>query len=133
MWSGLANYRDFALLVLRVGIGLSMIILHGWPKLAGGLAKWTAVGGAMKHLGIAFAPAFWGFMAALSESLACGLIVLGLFFRPACVLVLFTMIVASIVELKTGGLMKASHALELGIVFFSLIFLGPGKYSVDKN
>ncbi|RZK26274.1 MAG: DoxX family protein, partial [Flavobacterium sp.] len=29
--------------------------------------------------------------------------------------------------------MGASHAIELGIVFFSLIFIGPGKYSVDKK
>ena len=133
MWAALGNYRDFALLVLRVGIGLLMIILHGWPKLAGGLSKWSAVGGAMKHLGISFAPAFWGFMAALSESLGCALIVLGLFFRPSCIFVLCTMIVASIVDLNSGGWGKASHAMELGILFFSLIFLGPGKYSIDKS
>jgi putative oxidoreductase len=133
MWSGLGNYRDFALLVLRLGIGLSLIVLHGWPKLVGGVAKWSAVGGAMKHLGISFAPAFWGFMAALSESLGCALIVLGLFFRPSCVFVLCTMIVASIVDFKTKGLMTASHAMELAVVFFALIFLGPGKYSIDKN
>ena len=133
MWSALGNYRDFALLVLRAGIGLSLIVLHGWPKLAGGLAKWRAVGGAMKHLGISFAPGFWGFMAAFSESLGCALIILGLFFRPSCLFVLCTMIVASISDLKGHGLLTASHPIELAIVFFALIFLGPGKYSIDKN
>jgi putative oxidoreductase len=31
------------------------------------------------------------------------------------------------------ALKAASHAWELGLVFFSMIFIGPGKYSVDKN
>ncbi len=72
-------------------------------------------------------------MAAFSESLGCVLIILGLFFRPACLLLLITLLIAMISDFKSGGLAKASHAMELGIVFFSLIFLGPGKYSFDKN
>jgi putative oxidoreductase len=133
MWSALGNYRDFALAILRAGLGVVIIVVHGWPKLAGGMAKWKAVGLAMKHVGISFAPVFWGFMAAFSESLGCLLIVLGLFFRPACLLLLITLIIATISDLRTGGFAKASHAVELAIVFFSLIFLGPGKYSFDKS
>jgi putative oxidoreductase len=30
-------------------------------------------------------------------------------------------------------LVAASHAIEVGIVFLSLIFIGPGKYSVDRD
>ena len=32
-----------------------------------------------------------------------------------------------------SGLEKASHALELAIVFFTLMFVGPGKFSFDKG
>jgi putative oxidoreductase len=34
---------------------------------------------------------------------------------------------------KGAGWKDAAHAIELGILFFSLIFIGPGKYSVDKD
>ena len=54
MWKNLSNYRDAALLFLRVTLGCEFIYLHGWPKLAGGLAKWKVVGAAMKHVGITF-------------------------------------------------------------------------------
>ena len=44
-----------------------------------------------------------------------------------------TMTVASIADLKGHGLLTASHPIELTIVFFALIFLGPAKYSIDKS
>ena len=44
------------------------------------------------------------------------------------------MIVAALVHFSKGdGVNGASHAIELAIVFFGLIFIGPGKYSVDKR
>ena len=46
---------DLGLLLLRIGIG-AMFVAHGFPKLIGGPAKWTALGTATSHLGIDFAP-----------------------------------------------------------------------------
>ncbi len=44
------------------------------------------------------------------------------------------MIIAALVHFGKGdGLSGASHAIELGIVCFGLIFIGPGKYSIDKK
>jgi putative oxidoreductase len=34
---------------------------------------------------------------------------------------------------KGDGLSVASHAIENGIVFFSLIFIGPGRLSLDEK
>ncbi|MFC3364596.1 DoxX family protein [Pedobacter fastidiosus] len=73
-------------------------------------------------------------MAAATETFGGFLLIVGLFFRPACILLVFTMIIASLVHFAKGdGLQGASHAIEMGIVFFSLIFIGPGRYSVDKK
>ena len=58
---------DFGLLLIRLGIGLSIVIFHGWEKISGGPALWGALGGNMSNLGISFAPVMWGFMAALME------------------------------------------------------------------
>jgi len=114
--------------VLRVGIG-AMFMAHGWPKMAGGPAKWEALGEAVAVFGIGFAPVFWGFMAAFAELVGGLLLALGVAFRPACALLLSTMIVASARHIAQGdGFGKASHAIEAGILFFSLLLIGPGAY-----
>ena len=133
IFDSLGKYRNTGLLIMRIGIGI-MFIVHGFPKLAGGLAGWAELGGSMKVVGVNFLPVFWGFMAAVAETFGGFLLIVGLFFRPACISLVFTMIIAALVHFGKGdGLGGASHAIELGIVFFSLIFIGPGKYSVDKK
>lgn len=133
IFDNLGKYRNTGLLLLRLGIGV-MFIIHGFPKLAGGPEGWTGLGGSMKVIGINFLPVFWGFMAAATETFGGFLLIVGLFYRPACMLLVFTMIIAALVHFGKGdGLQGASHAIELGIVFFNLIFIGPGKYSVDKK
>lgn len=130
---GLGKYRNTGLLVMRIGIGI-MFIVHGFPKLAGGPSSWEQLGGSMKVVGVNFLPLFWGFMAAVAETFGGFLLIVGLFFRPACIALVFTMIIAALVHFGKGdGLSGASHAIELGIVLFSLIFIGPGRYSVDKK
>ncbi len=133
MWSKLSNYRDVALLFFRLTFGTFFIYVHGLPKLAGGLPKWRALGGAMKHVGITLWPGFWGFMAAFSESIGIALLILGLAFRPSCLLLVITMSVAALSDYRAHGMEGASHAFELALVFAALIFIGPGKYSVDKS
>lgn len=132
IFSRLNKYTSFGLLLMRLGLG-AMMVVHGYPKLAGGPEKWTAIGSAMEHLGVVAYPVFWGFMAGAAETFGGILLILGLAFRPACILLLFTMIVAATKHLANGdSLGAASHAIELAFVFFGLLFVGPGKYSVDK-
>lgn len=130
----LAKYRDAGLLVLRLGLGI-MFLLHGLPKLTGGPKVWAGLGGAMKHLGIDFFPVFWGFMAAVTEGIGGLLLVIGFFYRPTCLLLTFTMVVATLKHFSGGDnfLMATSRPLELAFVFFGLAFIGPGRFSVDKD
>ena len=134
IFESLGKYRNTGMLIVRIGLGVMMMI-HGFPKLAGGVEMWTGLGGSMKVIGIDFFPVGWGFMAAVTESIGGLFLLLGLFFRPASLLLLFTMIVAGIVHLSDPkqGIMDASHAIELGVVFLGLVFIGPGKYSIDKK
>ena len=133
MWKNLSNYRDAALLFLRITLGTLFIYAYGWKNLAGGIGKWKSLGMAMKHVGIGFWPGFWGFMAAFSESIGVGLLIVGLCFRPSCLLLAITLTVAAIRDYHIHGLGEAAHALELMLVFATLIFVGPGKYSVDQG
>ena len=129
----LGKYREFGLLLLRLGIG-AMFLYHGWPKLVGGPEKWAKVGLAVQFAGVHAVPTFWGLAAALSEFAGGLCLILGLFFRPACLLLGITMAVAANMHLGKGeGILAASHAIELSILFFSLMFIGPGRYSVDKG
>ena len=131
--SRLDRYHDHGLLLLRVGIG-AMFVLHGWPKVAGGAATWAKLGKAMAHLGLDLWPTAWGFMAAMSEFGGGILLAAGLLFRPACVALAGTMAVAAYMHMSKGdGFIKASHAIESGILFVALILVGPGKYSIDAR
>ena len=127
------KHRHIGLLILRIGLGC-MFLFHGAPKMFGGPEEWKDTGMAMKSLGIGFMPMFWGIMAAISEFIGGLCLILGLFFRPACVLLTVTMMVAAVSNLAEGeGLMGASHPIEVGIVFLSFILIGAGKYSLDEK
>ena len=136
VWSNLGNYRNFSLLIIRLGLGI-MFIYHGFPKLSGGVKTWEMIGGATGNVGIHFWPVAWGLLSACTETFGGFLILIGLIFRPACFLILINLVVAALFHLHQtgpeGGLMGASHAIEDAIVFAGLLFIGPGKYSVDKK
>ncbi|MBC7923863.1 MAG: DoxX family protein [Ferruginibacter sp.] len=125
--------RDAGLLLLRIGLGL-MFMVHGGPKLAGGPAYWQKIGESLAAFGITFLPQFWGFMAGFAEFGGGLLLLLGLFFRPSCLLLLITMVVATNSHLSRGDdLNGASHAIEAGVTFLGLLFIGPGRFSLDEK
>jgi putative oxidoreductase len=132
LFSKLGNYRNFGLLIIRIGLGI-MFIYHGFPKLTGGPHKWEEIGKATNYVGIHFWPMFWGFMAAVVEAIGGVLLIIGWQFRLVCLLLVINLIVAALVTYSGGGISDASHAIEDAVVFAGLVFLGPGKYSADKK
>ncbi len=127
---------DVGLLVIRLGIGFSMLAFHGYGKITGGPEAWERIGSNMAEMGITFAPVFWGFMAAFSEFVGSALIMAGLFFRPAALLLAFTMVVAILRHLSIpagepgAGWDGASHALEFFCVYLGLFLTGAGRYAL---
>jgi len=111
-----------------------MFIYHGYPKLTGGVKSWEAVGESTKYVGIHFLPVVWGLLAAVVETFGGFLLIIGLAFRPVCLLLIINLIVAALYHFGTGGgLGEAAHAIEDAIMFAGLLFVGPGRYSVDKK
>lgn len=127
---------DTGLLLLRIGFGSIMAILHGYGKLTGGPETWERLGGQMQNFGIGFFPVFWGFLAMISEFFCSILVVLGLLFRPAVLMLAMTMIVAAVRHLSLppdasgAGFKGASHALEFLAVYLTLYFTGPGRFNI---
>jgi putative oxidoreductase len=62
------------------------------------------------------------------------LVVVGLAFRPVCLVLLIDLIVAAIFTYRlSGNFLDATHAIEDAVMFAGLFFLGAGSYSVDKS
>jgi putative oxidoreductase len=125
-----AGSNDLGKLVLRVALGV-LILLHGISKLTGGA---DFIVGTVTKAGL---PAVLGYGVYIGEVLAPLLLIVGLFTRPAAIVVAINMLFAiflvhagDIGQLsKTGG-----WAIELqGMFLFASIavaLLGAGRYSV---
>jgi putative oxidoreductase len=124
---------DTGLLIIRAGVGISFIFIHGLSKLTGGPERWAGIGKAMSNLGIDFMPAFWGFMAAFAETFGAVFLILGLFYRPAAFMLAFTMFVAMMTHLaKLDPWNRVGYPMELMFVFIGLLLIGPGRFSLDN-
>ncbi len=133
LFSNLGNYKNFGLLLIRVGLGV-MFIYHGFPKLIGGPHRWEELGKATNYIGIHFLPTVWGLIAAVVETAGGFLLIIGLAFRPVCLFLIINLAVATLMQLKSSGTLgDASHAIEDAVTFAGLLFIGPGKYSADKK
>jgi len=122
------NNVDLGLLIVRIGLGI-MYMLHGFPKLFGGPEYWAQVGSASSALGIDFAHVFLGFMAAFAEFFGGIFLIFGILFTPSLLLLIATMIVAVASHITQGDSFNIySHALTNALVFFGLLFTGPGSF-----
>jgi putative oxidoreductase len=122
------DYVATGLLLLRIGIGIAFV-LHGFPKVFGGHAEGLA--GALTKAGIpgGIVAAYLAGMAEFFGGLA---LIAGVLFRPATVVMAFTMLVALTFHLSFGDPFdKFSHALESLVLFIALTITGPGRFSLD--
>jgi putative oxidoreductase len=128
----LAKYADFGLLLLRVSIGV-LFLIYTAPILMSGPGAWSHFGAGARNLGIHSHFQLWGFIGALLGCLGAVLLIFGLFFRPG-VLVLLVLAIGHAIGVKHGsGFRTALPSIEMCFVFLGILFVGPGKYSVDKT
>ena len=128
----LGKNREAGLLLLRVSIGALFLILVA-PILTGGHVQWARLGGGMRYLGLHSHLQAWGFLVALLVCIAAVLVVFGLFFRLGLLVCLVVAVIRAIGIVKGTSLGVALPSIELCLVLASLLFIGPGKYSVDKT
>ena len=125
----LAKYRETGLLLMRLGLGVLFIIMTG-PILLGGTSAWAHNGEAIRNLGLHTHFQFWGFVGALMGCIGGALMIFGLFFRLGDLLVV---VLTFVHLLGIRSYRTELAAIELAIMLVGLLFVGPGKYSVDKS
>src|SRR5262245_21778508 len=126
------HHVDFALLVLRVSLGL-MLIAHGANKIKGGIenaCNWFASMGLRPGW-------FHGRLAAASELTGGALLVLGLFTPIAAAIVIAIMIVAGITAHRNNGffIFRPNQGWEYVFIIAAAAFaigtIGAGDWSLD--
>jgi putative oxidoreductase len=120
---------NFALLVLRIWIGMEMIAVHGFDKL---INFTTAASDFPDPLGIGHNASLS--LSILAEVFASVLLIFGLFTRLGALILIINMAVAFVLVHKCA--LKGPQSGELAFVYllaYVILFLaGPGRVSADK-
>lgn len=124
-----ASHAHLGLLIIRVAL-VYVMVMAGWMKLSNPEIR-LMTGQAMGTFGITFAPAFWGWCAALAEFGGAILLAIGLFTRIAAANLAFTMFVATASTLAMPE--PPLHPMNLMFIYIALFISGPGKYSLDET
>jgi putative oxidoreductase len=124
----LNGLQDVGLLLLRVSLGFSMLLLHGWSKFQNFDSKaagFPQVFGMPSSLCLS--------LAVFAEVVCSVLLILGLFTRFAALNLAATMAVAFFIVHK--GVFTGPQSGELAFVYLigavALVFTGGGKFSAD--
>lgn len=128
----LAKYREAGLLLIRVSLGV-LFILYTAPTLIAGHAAWARFGAGIHQIGLHSHYQVWGFLGALAACIGGVLLIFGLAFRIGILLLLALAIIYALSVERSSGFHIALPSIEMCFILAGLLFVGPGKFSVDKN
>lgn len=116
---------DAGILILRLSCAL--MALHGWGKFSNfydGISEWPDP----LHVGTTVSKGLTVF----AELFCTIFVVLGLFTRLALIPLIVCMLIIVFVIHAEDPLGEKEHGLLYLLMYFTLIFTGPGKYSLDR-
>ena len=119
--------KNIGLLILRLTVGFSMLLGHGWPKLAnfGAIStKFPSVMGLSSEISLS--------LAVFSEVFCSVFLILGLLTRWISVPLIATMLVAVLIIHGSDPFKAKELALMYLFTYTTLFFTGGGDYSIDK-
>ena len=121
------NAFSFAVLVLRIGAGVAMMINHGLDKLMHFAQKAPRFADPF-HIGSTTSLS----LVVFAEFFCAAFIILGLFTRLACIPLIVAMSVA-LFSAHKGEFFGVGESAGIFLsCFVALLFLGPGKVSLDR-
>ena len=122
--------------ILRIPVGI-ILMAHGAQKLFGSFGGYGLEGTGQWMASIGLEPGYLMALLAGSAEFFGGLaLVIGLFVRPASIVIAFTMLIAIFAVHISKGLFLSNGGYEYGLALFviaiSLVVSGAGAYSLDK-
>lgn len=123
----LSNQVSFAILILRVGFAL-LLIPHGYDKLQEFLAGHHDFPDPL-HV----SPIISHGLTVFAEFFCSILLLLGLFTRPALLVLIVCMAIIAFVIHGNDPLGDKEHALLYLLAYISIFITGAGKYSLDAR
>ena len=123
---------NFGLLFMRLGLA-AVLLIHALPKLFDGTAAWKTFWKSLEFESIGLPGVIMGFAILLIESIGALSLLSGYFFRVACALLsfLYGLYFFGYFYYKSGYVTLTLWSLGLAVVFFGLIYVGPGRYAVS--
>jgi len=119
---------DIGLFILRLAFG-GLMLGHGWGKMmklfSGGDIQF------FNFMGIGMTESLA--LAVFAEIICALLIIFGLFTRWATIPLIITMLVAVLIVHGDHPFKKQEPALLYALAYLSLLFTGPGEYSLDAR
>ena len=132
--SGFPPRTDAGLLVLRLGLG-TLMLFHGIYKLTHGVA-W--ISGPLSAVGL---PAWLSYGVYVAEVLAPLLVIVGLWARPAALVIAFDMVMAIFLARRSDvakiNPMGGGWAIELELLYLvmalAVALMGSGRYGIGRR
>ncbi|TLU98920.1 DoxX family protein [Dyadobacter luticola] len=122
----LPSLADFAVLILRLGMA-ALMIRFGYDKLTNFIS-----GDRDFPDPIGLGPTLSYILTIFAEFVCSILIALGLFSRPALLVLIINMLVIVLVVHGNDPFDKKEHGISFLISYVALFLTGPGRFSVDR-
>jgi putative oxidoreductase len=112
-------------------LGLAVILLvHSLPKLFAGTPSWQSVGTTLGYINVGVPVTILGFVMLLLEALGAVSLMFGYFFRIACIILFIIFGLYFFNYFRIGYQTLMLWSAGLAAVFFGLIYVGPGRYTI---
>ncbi len=129
MFSSQERQSNSGLLIMRLGLA-AVLLIHSLPKLFAGFHSWQSVGTTLGFINVGLPTEVLGFSMLLLEALGAVSLMFGYIFRIACIIlfIIFGLYCFNYFSIGYRTLMLWSAGLAA--VFFGLIYVGPGRYTI---
>lgn len=129
MFNAQDRQSNFGLLIMRLGLA-AILLIHSLPKLFAGSHSWHGVGTTLGFINVGVPAAILGLSMLLLEALGAVSLMFGYFFRITCIVLFIIFCLYFFNYFSIGYQTLMLWSAGLAAVFFGLIYMGPGRYSI---
>jgi putative oxidoreductase len=129
MFGSQERKNNFGLLIMRLGLA-AVLLVHSLPKLVSGANAWQGAGKALNFISLGAPESFIGLIFLLLGTLGAVSLLVGYFFRIACLLLFIVFGLYFFNYFSIGYQTLMLWSAGLAAVFLGLVFVGPGRYAI---